>query len=258
MTSVPEIIEAHVRGNLGIYFSGSDELGPDVRYAWSESIKDHYWNYAYHVEGLQIGAESMQSIRDAAGFRDREIAIWQDAEHPTPEGWAVASSEAWMTCDLADIRPSDAGTTLSSTAVTIRPTPDMVEVFNDAYGSAALEGQAGYFELPPEYGRAYAAGEAIAPGKSFAVAVRAHDETVSVASVSVIGALAGLYSVATRHAARRRGFGKVASIAALVLAAQNGASMAFLQTEADSPVERMYESIGFSRLFVGSLLTPVS
>jgi GNAT superfamily N-acetyltransferase len=66
------------------------------------------------------------------------------------------------------------------------------------------------------------------------------DRCVAIATIVIWMQYAGLYSVATHHDYRRRGFGREISRVASLWAMQQNVKGILLQTEADSVVEKMY------------------
>lgn len=250
-----QMMEAHVHLNLGVYF---DEVRAtdDLVFATSRTIPDFYWNYAYGERDLTIEFNRLESIPKYFESIGRQPAIYQLGDTPAAAGWELLSHEAWMWIAAAAIGAEEGpdSPSLDIRAVEI-PTPEMREVFEDAYSSDAAEaGTVGYFKLPPEYGKAYASSRIHPPGQLIHFGIWVGGTCASVASIAIWRGIAGLYSVGTRHSERRRGLGATVSRAAMKWAAANGASGILLQTIADSEVEAMYRSLGFVRTHTGMIL----
>lgn|ERR1017187_4040743 len=249
------MMAAHVRMNLGVFFSDV-AVADSLTVATSRTIPDFYWNYAYTNDGRQFERESLDQTVRAMKKVGRQPAIWQLAAQHVPSGWQVTTQEAWMWLDR-DRQFATSGNTnlvfeqLESHA---QPTPAMLDVFLEAYSSGV--GDAGYFALPPEYGQAYMAAQPTPPASIQHFAGMIAGQCGAIASASLCDGVGGIYSVATRHALRRRGFGRAISSIAVDWLFLQGARGILLQTEAGSPVEAMYQSLGFETLHVGALLVP--
>ena len=89
---------------------------------------------------------------------------------------------------------------------------------------------------------------------SFHIILKKQSIPVAVSSIFIYKQFAGLYNVGTLHAKRRNNFGSLVSMLACKFAFDDGASIIFLQTQADSLVEDLYKKIGFKRKFIGSFL----
>lgn len=251
------MISHHVTANLGVYFTSCEILAPKLSYGFSNKIKDYYWNYGFRHDGGALDEFERNLVVEYSAKSERTPAIWQDAESPIPSGWVTASREAWMAVDLKARlvpAPPSAQTVVMTSE---RPTASMRAVFDDAYSSGGSATDVGYFELQPEYGEAYLSGVPLAPARALHVQAMVGDTCVAIASISLVDDAAGLYSVATHHEWRNRGLGAFISGQALNFASNRGAQWAFLQTEADSAVEKMYRQSGFDKIFAGRLMTQV-
>lgn len=240
--------------NIGTYFDGEEQADDkDTTYVYSRTITDHIWNYAYRRSQLPWDDESLHTARELAVAHGREPAVWQLGTNKPLSGWNDQGQEAWMVSPLEAIPESN----VDGLDISIRDKPDeeMIAVFNDAYSSEVGEDEVGYFALPPEYGSAYSNGEPGPGVAAYHLAGLVDGVCVSIATLFVVGGVAGLYAVATRPTARRHGYGRAISAAALAKAREEGASSVLLQTDAGSPVEEMYASLGFKTQFIGSLFT---
>lgn len=249
------LIQQHVSANLGIYFDADSQISDRMHYASSMKIRDFYWNFAYRWDERHISESEAQVVCESAQAHDRTPAAWglQGTEFPT--GWHVASTETWMIAHSDVIR--DAFTPPGiSLSIADCVTDDMVDVFNDAYSSGGDPTSVGYFELPDEYGEAFRESSPKYPARAILVRADEGETCVGVATLVILGDYAGLYSVATRRSHRRQGVGRAVSGAALREGRASGALHFFLQTEPDSPVEEMYQSLGFERAFLGELIIP--
>jgi GNAT superfamily N-acetyltransferase len=251
-----QLMESHVRMNLGVYFSDS-QAAAQIGVATSKAIKDFYWNYAYSLTLLAIPTRELPLAIELLERSQRAPAIWQQAENTVPDGWSVQSREAWMWQVREDWKPDKDLTAPTELEIRLssRPTETMRDVFQDAYGSGVAEGSVGYYELPVEYSRAYLDAEARPPARICQLSLWKANACLAIASSCVNGNLGGIYSVATTHNSRNRGYGRLISQHATNWAFNNGAEGVFLQTPVASPVERLYSTIGFRTIFVGELLT---
>lgn len=252
-------MEAHVHLNLGVYFDDVT-LTNQLVVASSRTIPDLYWNYAYMADGSSFDKTSLLSATAALRAVGRDPVVFQLAEAPLPEGWTVRSEETWMWIDRTAARSLQV-TERQPSRLQIRdlstPTPEMRAVFEDAYSSgSASESEEGYFQLPLAYGEAYSHSAIHPPALQRHFAGWIDGECVVIASVSVWMGMGGLYSVGTRHDARRRGYGRELSRLATQWAMEHGAKGVLLQTTADSAVELMYRELGYSRTHLGVLAAP--
>lgn len=256
MISTNELLDLHCKFNLGVYFTDL-EADKSLQFALSSVIPDVIWNFAYRPDGAMLTPNEIEIVRTRSQELDRDIGLWRRLDVlPKSTQDESFSIESWMTADLAG---ADFGSGLDDprTAVSIleRPTDLERSVFDDAYSSSATEDEIGYFSLPPAYGDAFVAGRPVDVSDYFVVSLSFDGVVASIAACSLDGEAAGLYGVATSHQFRGRGFGKEVSLLAMQEACRRGASRMFLQTGAQSSVERMYASIGFSTCFWGELLT---
>lgn len=250
-----ELMESHVRMNLGVYFSEVQSID-QVHIATSKTIKDFYWNYAFSSTSAAVSTPDLAKVVEFLRRYERTPAIWQRSQEPVPEGWSIQSREAWMWQEREDWTPPMSAVPGAEVEIRLSPSPNqaMRDVFQDAYGSGVSEGDVGYYELPVEYSQAYLDAEARPPVKICQLGAWKGNICVAIATSCVDHNLGGIYSVATAHSYRNHGYGKLLSQHAANWAFQNGAEGVFLQTTVDSPVEKLYSAIGFTTLFVGELL----
>ncbi len=254
-----QMMEAHISLNLGVFFNKITSRN-SLNVATSQRISDFYWNYAYTNDGRAIDEAALNEANAALRALRREPAVWQLAAEDVPPDWVVRSEEAWMWIDAAEwqLCLSSGSPTPLSVVEERRPSEAMLHVFNDAYSTGGDAGDVGYFQLPPEYGIADANSEIVTPAIMRHFAGWFNGRCVAVATAAVSQEIGGIYSVATIHGYRRRGFGIDISRCAAAWAFANGARGVLLQTEADSPVEAMYSQLGFRRSHVGCLITPLA
>ena len=174
--------------------------------------------------------------------------------------FSLESREAWMVLadDTALIDCSTVDTSGISVTVVNRPDKDMLMVFEAAYGTPDEDGgEIGYSGLPFAYVRSYAQQE---PKHPLIHAVHSK-VTVDGRCVAVGSALIGpdfgaIYSVGTAPDSRRKGYGSLATkaiVREVNARFKHDNPTILLQTEADSPVEEMYSSLGFERVTCGKL-----
>ena len=203
------MLEAHIKLNTGSFFIERVIEGSRVS-AVTSTIKDVYWNFAYSKIDQPFHQEQIVEAAALLASVNRRCRLWQPEYHSVPDGWVVRSRETWMWA-AADEWQRDFGGAPRKGVLEIRevenPTVEMQRVFVDAYSSEAQEGDIGYFELPPEYAKAYVNGivSPLVHERHFAGYI--DDVCVAIASIVVADGVAGLYSVATLHGFRMRGFG---------------------------------------------------
>lgn len=255
-----EMMELHVELQLGCYLDHSEAIPNDnhkpLKYVSSSRIEDYYWNLGYlaadqgHIESSDVSA-----IQKFAAEIGRPTAIWSGNLINWPEQFTPVSRESWMIGDLVSDHSVE---TVYEVTITQRPTPEMALVFLDAYGSTPEDKAAGYSDLPHSYLEAYLDSSSTGQTQIMHLLVSAEGNPAAIASVFVKDTICGLYNVGTCQAYRGRGLGSLVSKRALSLGYELGASRVLLQTESDSFVERMYQSLGLRRAFVASLLTPTN
>lgn len=259
-TSSTALMQAHVELQMGTYFSDLSELEFGVCFASSSRISDYYWNYAY---GLKCSPKELpdrvREIREYSGKLSRTPTIYSTPDtRPEHLGEILAVKEAatevWMTLD------KDHGKQLTiPSELRVSPVSEnnemehFIRVFRDAYGSGSPDSP-GYSGLPEEYPDSI---RHAAPAGSVQVAHFVGWEGIEPVAISSIFSkppYAGLYNVGITHEARRKGYGTIMSHAAIAHAFANGSETVLLQTEADSPVEELYQKLGFQRKFLGEFL----
>ncbi len=250
-----ELMEAHIHMGLGI-IDHVQEIN-EVVVVTSSAITDYYWNFAYSKSG-PFTDDQIQIAKELLHKSSRTLALWIPDSAPLPNSWTVRSREAWMLLDTETYnlaKNSSSNQHLLKVAACDIPNADMVAVFTDAYSSDHALGDIGYFELPKEYELLYQ--QLIAQPSINMCHFGGYNkaECVAIASAVTWGKFGGIYSVATAHAHRRKGYGSTISKAAVDWLQQQKTEHIILQTEADSPVEKMYKQIGFHQLFVGCICT---
>jgi ribosomal protein S18 acetylase RimI-like enzyme len=106
---------------------------------------------------------------------------------------------------------------------------------------AAMYHYRGQEYLPPVATRVLTSAE-----QQSLVSIRAADEVLAIARLSIAAGWAGLAAVEVSPAHRRRGLGVAITAAACDVAARRGLSRVFLQVEVDNaPARALYERLGF-------------
>jgi len=249
------MMDAHIHLNLDVYFSNISSFDR-IKIATSEIIEDHYWNYAFTCDGAPFNEDELEVATVALKKSNRHSVIWQPSDRERPSGWTPISEEAWMWISSSNWakhvwKEAPAGFNVQAVS---QATTSMREVFEDAYGSGKSEGEVGYFCLPPEYGNAYIRAVGRKPAKFQHFTGVVDGNCVAIGTASIWNGIGGIYSVGTCHSYRRLGFGRFLSQYATDWAIENGASGVLLQTIADSPVENMYNQLGYRRTHSGVLL----
>jgi hypothetical protein len=258
--SPSELMQAHVDIQTGTFFSGVKELQSGTRFAFSSRIADHYWNYAY---GINCNPRDLPNriieIRECALQLDRQATIYITPDtSPSQISDILAakntSTETWMT--LASQNLQRVAIPNSLRIVSANSDEDIesfIRVFRNAYGSED-PGSAGYSGLPEEYPESI---RHACPNREVYVTNFVgwqKNIPVAISSIFCKPPYAGLYSVGTTHQTRRKGYGTIMSFVAIEQAVAMGCKIIFLQTEPDSPVEDLYQKLGFRRRFLGEFI----
>lgn len=253
---IPRLFHAHANAQRGFYFDNILESRPGLYVATSNLIADPFWNYAFSGTEETLGVWSPKlsevfSEVDSSGARLPAMLLTEgtplENDSTFLSMYSLFADDFWMIADTAafsTVLPDGFTVSLVKTPADFAAA---TTVFADAYTTESEDG-VGYEGLPEEYTEAFSRGLARADqfGSDHLIG-RVRGEAVAIASVFYSGGAAGLYSVAVRRDARLRGFGS--SISRLALErAQGKAEIAFLQTEPDSPVQKMYEHAGFRKL----------
>jgi GNAT superfamily N-acetyltransferase len=257
-----DLLNAHTELQVGCFFDGVEDLGSRIGYAYSRTIKDNFWNYAY---GFQTEMTSLPTIlgriREAATAHNRIPAIYLTTTS-TPAGLENFLAhdgiidDVWMT-----YKASGDETQRTELKISRVETSSELERFLDAfrrsYGADSHEGgEVGYSGLPEEYPAAI---RNASPGPHIQIINflgQVDNEVVAIASIYMKAPnFAGLYNVGVVSEARQRGFGSAISRWAVDHARGQGCKDIFLMTVPDSPVERLYSKIGFHRAFIGRIVS---
>lgn len=254
-----ELLNAHTAIQIGTYFDQVKTLSSGVKFASSNRIGDHYWNYAYDfATAVEKVPEVISEIRKYAAKINRECVLYviQDTK-PTglAESLSVKSSEdeVWMTFGSTEATLKVSKTLNIERIPGSKPGNEFLTVFKDAYGSGPPDSP-GYEGLPPEYVDSIANCQPMGNVKVAHFLGRKNELPVAISSVFLSPPWAGIYNVGTIHSERRQRYGWDLSSAAVDFAIKNNCKTIFLQTQKDSPVEKLYSKMGFVRAFVGSFL----
>lgn len=254
--SISELAMFNTRVNLGSYENSLEEIAPSVFYVSSLHIPDTNCNLGYRRDCAAPSPDQVKVIERTAASKSREPAIWQIADQRIPKGYQVSASRVWMIADTSTKPPL---ITVLNAKVHINPrlpTADMADVFDDVYCQG--KGDVGFNSIAREYVDIFRNIAPDPPSKAFFIGVYIDDVCVAISNVNILGKTAGLYSVAVRQEYRRKGLGRLVATEGIKLAAKEGAKHIILQTAPNSPLQTMYESVGFKSVFVSELLTKVS
>lgn len=257
---LPKLVTFHNEANVGVFLRGIHSIGNGWWYAQGQSgIDDCYWNYAYRVDGRAPSKGDMAQISTYCRQYGYPLNIWT-TDSLNDVSFSLESREAWMVLVNNTALTGYSTTDSSGASITIvaRPDKDMLMVFEAAYGTSEEEGEGiGYSGLPFAYVRSYAQQE---PKHPLIHAVHSK-VTVDGRCVAVGSALIGpdvgaIYSVGTAPDSRRKGYSSLATkaiVREVNARFKHDNPTILLQTEADSPVEEMYSSLGFERVTCGNL-----
>ncbi|MFW2475331.1 MAG: GNAT family N-acetyltransferase [Sediminibacterium sp.] len=251
-----ELLDVHAVIQCGTYFSNILVLDTGMKYAYSDSIEDFYWNYAYNLKESLSTDVILEVLKQAASSKKRYPALYLTSELDTDEIIRCCrpkeiEEEVWMILDKA---PAPKKSVLQvETFVNRLPSAEFLRVFLDAYGGGQPDSP-GYHGLPPEYVDAITNSSPLNNVQIIHFEGRFENEVVAIASIFMYKEYCGLYNVGTCHSSRRKGFGREISKQAVDYAFKEGAEMIFLQTKANSEVETMYKQLGFETKFTGMFL----
>lgn len=250
--SISKLAEFNTRVNMGSYENSLDEITPDVFYVSSLRIPDTNCNLGYRRDGRTPSPDEIKAIEKAASDKSREPAIWQVAGQKIPSGYHASDGRVWMLADTS-VRPPLISVPEAKIHIhTPLPTAEMADVFDEVYCQG--KGNVGFNSIARDYVDVFRNIAPNPPSKAFHIGVDIGDECVAISNVNMIGEMAGLYSVAVRPDYRRKGLGRLVATEGIKLAAKEGAKQIILQTAPDSPLQTMYESVGFKPVFVSELL----
>jgi GNAT superfamily N-acetyltransferase len=233
---IEEAVRIHWKLQLGSYFDSVHDIDGAV-YNLGGLVTDYYWNYAGMINTEQNKAEALiKRVVDFANEHNREPAFYIDpstnpnnfTEYLTLAGFQPDDDEIWMffnefPCDLKK-QPTDLEikevTSLNDMKVFVDVFHDAYEFLEDGdtsstYGDSLLES---YQNKPKDVDIHHVIGWI--SGKP-----------VSVASIYMSEADAGLYNVGTPDSFRNHGYGTALSVHAINFAKNNGANKILLQTE---------------------------
>lgn len=251
-----KLLETHSMIQQGTYFSDTVELERGVKFSSSRLIYDFYWNYAFNIDFKLLSSLKVQQlIKDYAHSINREAIvlianIGSASNSEYINNTIKLEDEVWMTISKQTNWPQEKGLKFECEII-INPSSEFMEVFENSY-SEKEENGLGYSSLPPEYLESIRNSKPIKGVEVAHFVGRYLNKPVAIASIYLHNGFAGLYNVGTLHEARRNSFGSLISLEAIKFAFKKNVKEIFLQTKADSEVEKMYEKIGFKRSFIGS------
>lgn len=253
---IEDAIRIHWKLQLGSYFSSVHELG-GATYNLGDPVTDYYWNYAglIRAEGGEEN-EVIDRVMEFAKLHDRVPAIYIDpstqpnsfVETIKQRGFSAEGDEIWM------FYPDGAGASepaVDSNGLDISVVgsdsdlSQFLDVFNEAY--EMLEDG----ETTTPYGDSLVNAYNSPPdGVEIKHFIGRHDGVaVSIASTYLAGDVAGIYNVGTPEAERRKGYGTFLSQHAINYAVKARVRKLILQTDLDSPAEKLYTKLGFKPAF---------
>lgn len=250
---IQNIENAHIRFGLDMFFNGSKQTDGAL-FLYSDKINDVYWNYATQ---LKFSSDKIkQKIEETIAFF-KEKRRWP-AFYITPAtkpkelpnalielGFSIKVRDTWMLWRGGELK-EDASFTAEQVK-TEKDSQDFVGVFKKAY--CGITPDEPYGALPQEYWD-YVYKIALNP-KIKSYLVKSEGEPAGMVSLASDGKYACIYLVGTVPEHRKKGIGSFLTLAATREALKSGANTIFLQTEAGSYNEKLYESIGFKTEFIG-------
>jgi GNAT superfamily N-acetyltransferase len=256
-----EAERANYEFQTGMYFTAIARLTHCVG-AYSDVIENEYWNYAGLVSAEERDVpELVREVTDFFEAKNRPTTIYVSPSSRY-EGLEEALVERRFERSFQDTWMFLSGSVSSEVSkpagVEIRaltpPDHDLfVELFELAYGGIPTP-ENPYGGLPPSYPEALRQ----SLGRTWTnKAVRHYiadiqDRPAGLATLIYAGELGCIYNVGTVPELRGKGVGTALSVRAVEEALEAGVKTVFLQTEADSDVEKWYEWLGFRRGFLAS------
>ena len=238
----------------GLYFDDCRFLKSRFTVFRSSVFPDIGWNYVAAAEGsLNLSTPVADEIR-ALNLPIDPYFVFVDEQNVTIEGKQIKSEgdfSVWMSCDRETFIDGDRRAQFEILdSVSTSDCREAVDAFREAYCNN-LDGQIGYNDLEEYYPRGFEYFLKDSGDRSFLVILRDEKKIIALASLVMhpSGSLAGLYNVAVVPAKRAVGLGREISSAATGLAFEKGAKRCILQTESHTPVQKLYQSLGYNVSF---------
>lgn len=253
------LLTFHFQCLQGMYFS-EYALRDEGALLFSERITDPYYNF--FAPQQSSGIEAFDQVADEFTRRNRRPAVYMTPlarEGYSADTWTAWGTDAWMTGSTSSLDcdgPSIPGLRVSEIGTERRE--EYIAVFNAAYSGDDPDDPYGQLEAGYREGLSASFNHAVPGYKKYYVLGEVDDTPVAVASLFTQGDLAGVYGVGTIPDKRGAGIGAAIMARLARLARSDGTSRVFLQTEADSKVERWYESLGYTEIFRAKYLIPAS
>jgi GNAT superfamily N-acetyltransferase len=257
MPFMEDLLAAHLKIQDGCYLSGSVD-GPDgSKYFYSDLVPDSPWNFGVPLPGAVhpgvvawLSDIAVRQGRMPAAFVRDDVAL---ASLRTACAVREVVPERWMAALLAEPIEQVAPEVLTHHVVNTEASPgvDFERVFGSLFADASLNSHFSQYYIPT-LARARPSNSGAVP---FHVVGYGSKGPICCASVYALGSFAGLYNVGTVSSAQRQGLGAWVSAIALNVAQKAGCTVAFLQCEVESHVERLYLGLGFEIVATPSIAT---
>lgn len=250
--SIPKLALFNIQVNTGNYEDNFDEIAPNLFYVSSNRIEDVNCNLGFRRDcGTPTKAE-IKAIETAAAAKSRPPAIWQISGKGTIQNYHSSEPRVWMVADTS-VKPPEIAVPGAQVHIhSPLPTAAMAEVFEQVYCQG--QGDVGFNSIAHDYADIFRNIAPTPPAKAFHIGVDVDGVTAAISNVNMMGDMAGLYSVAVLPEYRRRGLGRLVAIEGIKLAAKEGVTHIMLRTAPHSPMQTLYESVGFRALFEDELL----
>jgi len=249
------LVVFHFQSLQGMYFSEYRVCDGYVL-LFSDLVEDSYYNYI-----SQVNRDLEAVLREARPLfleRNRPLALYVTPcsrlyDKEPPDAFAKWAIDAWMVSyDMSKLADYQYPVDIAIELVGIEEREEFVRVFEQAYGSDDPDDP--YGKLPAYYGQSlFRSFEGSPEGyKTEYIWAKIDGKPVGVASMLSDGKIAGVYSVGTISAYRRRGVGTSLMAFLVKQAKERGISTIMFQTEVGSYNEKWYTKMGFKTVFTGT------
>lgn len=253
------LLRFHFQCLQGTYFSEYIRLSQGSL-LFSDKITDPYYNFFAPED--PSGAAGFELVSDEFARRNRGPAVYLTplaAGSPSPEGWEAWGTDTWMIGSAAQLDHRGSSVPgLSISEIGIEKRDAYLDAFDEAYAGDDPDDPYGQLESGYREGLSASFEHTDPAYKKYYALAEIDGSAVAVASLFTRGNIAGVYGVGTIPAKRGAGIGSAIMARLARLAHSDGALQIFLQTEADSKVERWYQSLGYTNIFHASYLTPAT
>ncbi len=257
-----EAITAHIKFQLGCYFSGSKEINGALL-VWSERITDAGWNYATNItaENNDIN-ELIEEIKRFYESKGRQPAVYH-TPFTTPKefkdivggmGFKGNYTDTWMFYEKDTPKVTMPEGFRICQAKTDDDKKTFVTLFIQAYGGTTPDEP--YGKLPPSYSQSLE--ESFTRPDEGKTTIHyiclINGQPAGIATLIYSGKYGCIYNTGTAPNHRKKGVCSLLMKNCAKEARGKGVEHIFIQTEKGSYNEKLYKTLGFKGAFIGEAL----